>query len=473
VLLCAARAFLCGEGDAAADDGKMPYPAAGDNESQSAETGERSDSANGDAKSQSADNSARSDSAKDGEKSKSAADDGDTKPNSADGKKRNRAGAEDKKPHPEFTIVPFLGGDSDVGLGGGFISSLARIDPRYDPYLYRIESTAALTFKDGSEGFEVPYTDAYVLLDMPHLIRNRLRVKLRVSYTREKTLKYYGLGNQSVELDERDDRYYEFERVHPTLQGSAEYRLASKFLLTWGLGYTQNALQVPSGTKLAEDMHSDNAAVRDLLGRPQSHGVMLFSYGIGWDSRDDQVTTTRGQYHTLRIDLAPGGSSGLPYRWGRADLSLRVYVPLVPERIVFAGRLLSDLVFGDVPFYELPRYDDTSALGGVKGVRGIPAQRYWGRVKFLSNLELRTRLFDFELFHKKNAFGLTGFVDTGRVFTDYHSHPELDGTSLGLKVGVGGGIRISAGSSFVLRLDCAWAREAHPVSAYLAGGEAF
>ena len=39
--------------------------------------------------------------------------------------------------HPEFTILPVLGGDSDVGFGGGYIASLAKIQPEFKPYLYR------------------------------------------------------------------------------------------------------------------------------------------------------------------------------------------------------------------------------------------------------------------------------------------------------------------------------------------------
>lgn len=52
-------------------------------------------------------------------------------------------------------------------------------------------------------------------------------------------------------------------------------------------------------------------------------------------------------------------------------------------------------------------------------------------------------------------------------------HPELDGTSLGLKVGLGGGLRLVAGKSFVLRADAAWSPDARPVGVYVAAGQAF
>lgn len=34
----------------------------------------------------------------------------------------------------EFSIVPFVGGSSDTGFGGGYIASLARLRPDREPY---------------------------------------------------------------------------------------------------------------------------------------------------------------------------------------------------------------------------------------------------------------------------------------------------------------------------------------------------
>ena len=106
-------------------------------------------------------------------------------------------------------------------------------------------------------------------------------------------------------------------------------------------------------------------------------------------------------------------------------------------------------------------------------MRGVPAQRYYGKVKAFSNVELRSELFDFELFGDRRRVGLTGFGDFGRLWSDYESHPELDGEGLGLKYGLGGGLRLTSGKAFVLRLDVAWSPDADPVSAYLISGHHF
>ncbi len=382
------------------------------------------------------------------------------------------ARAEDSKSSKksEFSAVPFVGGDSDVGWGGGFIASWARLSPRLEPYLLRIEAATAITGKKTDDGVEFPYTDAYLLFEMPHVLPNRYKLRLRISYTREATLNYYGIGNAS-ELDHVATTHY--ERVHPTVDLQSEYRMTQALRLNLGVAYTRNRLQLPSDGLLAQEMREASPVVRELLGDARPHDVLAFSYGVSIDLRDDIVNPHSGFLATARVDLAPGAMGAFSHRWARHDASLRGFIPLIPSRLTLAARVVSDFLFGDAPFYELARYDSTSAIGGVHGVRGIPAGRYAGKIKAFGNVELRSELFSAKVLGKPTRFGITGFVDAGRVWADYQRRPELDGTGLGLKYGAGGGVRIVAGKSFVLRLDAAWSKEASPLAAYLTSGHAF
>jgi hypothetical protein len=54
-----------------------------------------------------------------------------------------------------------------------------------------------------------------------------------------------------------------------------------------------------------------------------------------------------------------------------------------------------------------------------------------------------------------------------------HAHPELDGTGLGLKYGVGTGLRFQEGRTFVVRADLAWSPDARPIGGYFAAGQIF
>ena len=375
----------------------------------------------------------------------------------------------------EFTIVPVVGGDSDVGFGGGYTASFARTRPGVKPYLWRIESSGALTFRSNGDKVTVGYLEENLLFVAPHAWFDALRFEATASYTIEPTLQYYGLGNASAVSPGHppSDPYFQYELRHSNAAVTLTYRWKKHVLFTWGVGETHNTLSYADDSRLAADLTTGPAGARELLNVAPRFDVVRFSYGIGWDSRDNEVSTHRGQYHTLRADLAPGGIEGIPYTWARFDLALRGYVTLIPRRLIFAARGVLDWLAGDPPFYELARFDDTPAVGGGKGVRGVPAGRYYGMVKTFANLELRTELFKFRFLSKQNVFGVTGFVDGGRVWSAVPASPELDGTSLGVKLGVGGGLRLAAGDSFVLRADMAWSRDAHPVGAYLLAGQLF
>ncbi len=378
------------------------------------------------------------------------------------------------KSDTEFTIVPVVGGDSDVGIGAGYIASFARVAPNVEPYLWRIESAGSITFKPEKGDVQVPFLDDYLLLALPHLIRNTLGVNFRVSYTHESQLAYFGLGNASAVSDGRteSDPYFRYDWTHPKLEANLDYQ-RGPFRLGTGIAFTKNTLEIPADSLLVDNSRSPDEDVRRLTALAPEHGVALFSYGLGWDTRDSEVSPERGRYHTVRLDLAPGATENVPYRWVRANLTLREHVPLIAKRLVLSVRLVLDSLLGQPPFYELARYDGTYAIGGGKGVRGIPARRYHGTFKAFSNLELRCRVVTFDLFDKPHQLGVVGFVDGGRVWADYHRLSELDGNGPGLKLGFGGGLRLGAGKSFVLRADVATSPDSGGVSGYLGAGHIF
>jgi outer membrane protein assembly factor BamA len=381
------------------------------------------------------------------------------------------------EPRNEFTILPIAGGDSDIGLGAGYIASFARLEPERKPYLFRLESAGAVSFLPHTEddSLELSYLDDYLLAEFPHVLPNRLKLSFRASYTLATTLKFYGIGNaSSIDPGRKStDDYYEYERAYPTLKVRATFHATRALDLNWGVTYEEDRVTVPADGQLAETMAGGSEAERALLAGTGKFGVVSFLFGAAWDTRDEEVSAHSGYFQELRTELAPGGSGHFPQRWARADAISRVYVPLVPKRLTFAVRAVADLLFGEPPFFELSRFDGSSAIGGARGVRGVPADRYYGKIKFFGNVELRSELVTARFFGKRNVFGVTGFFDTGRVFADYRSLPELDGTGLGLKYGTGGGLRLHTGDSFVLRLDVAYSPDANPVGVYLTSGECF
>lgn len=376
------------------------------------------------------------------------------------------------QPKTEVGIVPLLGGDSDIGVGGGELSSITRLEPGYKPYRWRVESGAIVTFKaPAGDGVRVPYQDYYVLFVVPELVKNVLRLEVRPSYTRETTQLYYGIGNASPAPEigpegQPASDYFQYGRMHPTLQVRARLALGGGLFARFGNSVTYTHIDVHPGSKLDRDLGSTDAA-------RSAHFVDFFEYALQYDTRDDETSPTRGTYDQVELRLSPGGTATFPYRYGQVNTTLRFYATPIERWLGFALRLVGDGQFGDPPFYELARYEDTFALGGVKGVRGVPAQRYYGKVKVFGNLEARSQFANFHIFKSETTLGGVLFFDAGRLWSDWRPDPALDGSGLGLKYGMGVGLRLQQGKAFVVRGDVAWSPDARPIAGYFTAGQTF
>jgi outer membrane protein assembly factor BamA len=371
--------------------------------------------------------------------------------------------------------VPLVGGDTDNGLGVGLLSTVAGVAPDVKPYRWAVETAGFISFKRADGHFINPYQDYSVQWTAPQLWGRRLRLEVRPSYTKETTQRFYGLGNASPapagdDLAARDF----YGRVHPTLWVRLRYRIWDHLNAGLGTSYTQNWLEVSPGTTLGQQMQSGTPEQRALLGDANRHGVLLLEGLALWDDRDSETVSERGQAHQIRVRFSPSlAGQALPYAYQQVNLSSRVYWSIVPDRLVLGARAVADLQFGRPPFYELARYDDTFALGGQNGVRGVPGQRYYGKIKVFGNFEVRSQLVKFHFLGKDMTLGAAIFFDAGRAWADWSHQPALDGTGWGLKYGTGGGLRLQQGKTFVVRADLAWSPDARPVGAYVGAGQTF
>ena len=371
-------------------------------------------------------------------------------------------------------MVPLAGGDTDVGIGGGALGSIARPAPGDRVFRWKLEGAAFGTTKRQEGQFVSPYQDIYLMLTLKDLVKGRVRLEMRVAYTRESNLRYYGLGNNSIApVDQVAARDF-FTRTHPTALIRARFKLRGPLALLLGTMYMRNTIEFAPESTLLRDSTSGSDVVRGLLPINTDHGLHLLEAGIVYDTRDNEIAPTRGQHHRVDVRASPFESPTLPYHYVGISASMSVFVPLYGERIVLAARLVGDVMMGGmVPFYELSRFDETSAIGGPKYVRGVPSNRYWGKRKVITNLELRADLWEFGMGDSRYALGSALFFDAGRVWAGIGRHEELDGTGWGIKYGTGGGLRLRKGKTFVLRADVAWSPDARPVGAYFLADQAF
>ncbi len=373
----------------------------------------------------------------------------------------------------EYDLFPLIGGSSDVGVGGGILGAIAHFAPGEKQYRWRVEASGIVTYSTGSGLSHFPYTDVYTLLTIPDL-GHGVRLELRPSFTRETTQGYYGFGNASrrdAALDHGS--FYEYGRTHPTMQALVRLSIAHGMFIRLANYFTYDSFVTAQNSRLAQDLKSTDPEVRKLLGEVKSHAVDFFEYAFVYDTRDDETAPRKGMYHEASVRYSPGGTGFFPYRYEQIDAAARFYYTIPGDRVTFAARVVGDVQLDHPPFYELARFEDTFALGGSNGVRGIPAQRYYGKVKVFGNLEARARLFSFHLLGKALRFGVAGFFDAGRLWADTTAQPALDGSGLGLKFGTGGGLRLQQDKTFVVRLDAAWSPDAHPIGGYFGVGEIF
>lgn len=373
----------------------------------------------------------------------------------------------------EVAPLPEISYDSDLGLGVGVLLDATKYHPDFDPYRTNLTAQAFLVIGPNPDGgVRVAFQNHYVRLDFPGLAGQRLRLKARLGLRHEVNARYYGIGNASINLRpwkriDRDTapvawaaarRYYDYQQVRPYLQVEALARIAGDLEAYGALNVWWNWVTLITDSKLVEDLNgtAGDDVTAMLLGAGR-HGVLEGTAGLVYDTRDDEAYPTRGMYHELGVRGGP--TFELPGGYGGLHLQTRFYAPLLDDWLVVAARIMVDALFGDPPFPELARFGGQRpdyGPGGAVSTRGVPLQRYHGKIKLISNLELRSKLVRHMLLKRPFAFGLQTFVDLARVWTDWTASPALDGSAIGLKVGLGGGLRLYWGSNFVVRGDVGW-----------------
>ena len=182
------------------------------------------------------------------------------------------------------------------------------------------------------------------------------------------------------------------------------------------------------------------------------------------------------------VELSSRWSPGVQdeLRYAGFFLGARYFLSLLEDRLVFATRLVADLLVGQVPLYGLSSFgalNPTDGPGGTRSLRGVLLQRYVGKIKLLGNFELRGRLFTDSLLGQRFRFGLSAFFDAGRVWADYQGRRldgrRLDGPFPELHTGVGGGLHMVWGETFVIRGQFGYSPSDATTGVYIDIGHAF
>ncbi|MFC2166084.1 BamA/TamA family outer membrane protein [Acidobacteriota bacterium] len=230
------------------------------------------------------------------------------------------------------------------------------------------------------------------------------------------TLNYYGLGNETSDLEDDDLAVVNRRAIHlePVLNIALTPKLGLRFGAILELSQTSDnpdtilGIENPYGT----DEFWQAGFTAQLL-----HNALdnTFWPSQGWYFR------TRGDYYPewLGIEEGPFGSFE----------GLLAGVLRLPGGFVVASRVAGRKVWGNFPYFH------GAYIGGNDSLRGYDKQRFAGDASLYANLELRYAISRFRI-HIPGEWGVFGFVDTGRVFLSGEASKKWH-------TGYGGGIWIA------------------------------
>ncbi len=372
----------------------------------------------------------------------------------------------------EFLPVPNVGGNSDVGVEIGVAFTLARFYDDAYPYKWALTGLFSASFKDDADGFRAVEQSHVLSLDLPDLLKGKVRVITTANFTREVDARWYGAGNASTILGGAPSkadptRYNEYVDLDTGARTFGRIKTGTLVDAAFATNFRYESPSLFAVTKLGQDAANVN------LAGTQPAFLATLAGGIVIDTRDNEWVPKKGVYYQVGVAGTVGTAERVGY--GEASAVLSSYVPVV-KHVTLATRVITSFEVGRVPFYDQQQgsvFNQQYMVGGIDGVRGVRLGRYAGHAKILANYEVRTEpIPKFKVAGFKLQVGTTTFFDAGRVWSDYDT-PQLDGTSLGLKWGAGGGLYFQFDKSSVFRVEAAYSPDEDSVSFYLASGLIF
>ena len=234
-------------------------------------------------------------------------------------------------------------------------------------------------------------------------------------------------------------------------------------------GYTVEANYIEGGTTLY-----DLYTAWGIISEDEAKGGISSAIraGLMYDSRNIENNPTRGIWAEAHVSAAPKwlGTTHSHYKF---SATMRQYLPLAGDKLVFAYRAAYEGFMGNAPWYALPFYDsmelkpDFDGFGGYRTVRGLMLNRVQGLHTGFYNAELRWRFIDFKLGTQNIAFALSGFSDGAHVFKGYDmtnktgAYPELyqkfvnTSKKDGFHGSAGAGLRFIMNQNFIVAFEYA------------------
>tara|TARA_R110002096_G_scaffold237751_4_gene428606 strand:+ start:7888 stop:11622 length:3735 start_codon:yes stop_codon:yes gene_type:complete len=218
---------------------------------------------------------------------------------------------------------------------------------------------------------------------------------------------FYGLGNETTK-EERNAKYYKARLSQYSIQPRISKNIDNTFSIFLGSG-----LSITDVNRESDETNVLNEL--DLGISPDSFDQQWFNsviVGFTVKDLDNAMNPQQGYKYSFSSDINVGVVNTAK-TFSRLTSSLQMFYPVsFAPQVTFAQRIGSAHNIGSFPFYE------ANTVGGTTNLRGFYGNRFSGRTTFYSNTEVRLELLNFYRYLLGGRLGLTGFFDTGRVWTD-------------------------------------------------------
>ncbi|MFY0626406.1 MAG: metallophosphoesterase [Reichenbachiella sp.] len=324
--------------------------------------------------------------------------------------KKPDVNAYDKYGYKYGLRVPLIYGsvnpDDGLLIGGGtiFVNQGWRKEPFSSQHLF----LASGSFTTGA--FNVKYKGAYTD------VLWKWNLETLIDIEAPNTNNFFGFGNESVhEYDNRDISYYRLRLNENIYRLALTHPIGQEGFFSFGLQHKGVTVKERENTYLASpefDEFDTDVLFDDL------RMYTGFYSGLNFDTRDQSMLPTRGLHWNTEF-VAYKGINENANNYSSLDSELALYYSFsFPAIVTLASRTGYSHRFGD---FVLDEFYNASVLGGRTNLRGFRKTRFYGRTSFYQNVDMRIKLFDFSSFLFPGKFGMHGFYDIGRVWTEEYS----------------------------------------------------
>lgn len=145
-------------------------------------------------------------------------------------------------------------------------------------------------------------------------------------------------------------------------------------------------------------------------------------FGIAFDNRDVHDIPTQGLYADASIELVDK-ALGSSHSYIKYDFEGKEFIPLRPDKkfVLALHGLIGYLQHGNnAPFYE------RNSVGGVHSLRAYGTRRFTDNNCVVLQAELRTNVYEREIFGVRAHLEVAPFIDVAKVFNTSREFPLED-----------------------------------------------